>query len=110
MDQRPHPLSNAPARDTTDLLYGDDTTPGLVAVEQLGANRVRLYRRTGEGVIVEDAPFSPWLLAERAEPWHATRGAPRVGALAGGHPPTHPVEPPHWSSHLDAVRSAEDAD
>ena len=26
MDQRPHPLSAAPARDTADLLYGDDTT------------------------------------------------------------------------------------
>ena len=49
MDQRPHPLSNASARDTTDLLYGDDPTPGIVAVEQLGANRVRLYRRTGDG-------------------------------------------------------------
>src|ERR687898_21590 len=109
MDQRPHPLSNAPARDTSDLLYGDDPTPGLVAVEQLGANRVRLYRRTGDGVIVEDAPFSPWLLAERAEPWHATRGAPRVEPLAGDHPLRYLVEHPDWSSHLDAVRSAEEA-
>ncbi len=77
MDQRPHPLSDASARDTTDLLYGDDATPGIVAVEQLGANRVRLYRRSDDGVIGEDAPFSPWLLAERAEPWQAARGAPR---------------------------------
>ena len=46
MDQRPHSLSDATARDTADLLYGDDTTPGIVAVEQLGANRVRLYRRS----------------------------------------------------------------
>ena len=109
MDQRPHPLSDASARDTTDLLYGDDATPGIVAVEQLGANRVRLYRRSGEGVIVEDAPFSPWLLAERPEPWQAARGAPRVEALAGDHPLRYLVEFPDWSSHLDAVRSAQDA-
>src|ERR687890_1871417 len=109
MDQRPHILSYASARDTTDLLYGDDATPGIVAVEQLGANRVRLYRRTGEGVIVEDGPFSPWLLAERAEPWQAARGTPRIEALAGDHPLAYLVEFPDWSSHLDAVRSAQDA-
>src|SRR5215207_4958981 len=109
MDQRPHSLSDASARDTSDLLYGDDDTQGIVAVEQLGANRVRLYRRTGDGVIVEDTPFSPWLLAERPEPWHAARGAPRVETLAGDHPLRYLVEYPDWSSHLDAVRSVEDA-
>jgi DNA polymerase elongation subunit (family B) len=109
MDQRPQPLADASARDTTDLLYGDETTPGIVAVEHSGANRVRLYRRCGDGVIVEDAPFSPWLLAERADPWHAARGAPRVEALAGDHALRYLVEFPDWSSHLDAVRSAQDA-
>ena len=109
MDQRPHALSDASARDTTDLLYGDDATPGIVAVEQLGANRVRLYRRSGDGVIVEDAPFFPWLLAERAEPWQAARGTPRIEALAGDHSLRYLVEFPDWSSHLDAVRSAQDA-
>src|SRR5215211_1353329 len=109
MDQRPHSLSYAPARDTTDLLYGDDATPGIVAVEQLGANRVRLYRRSGDGVIVEEAPFFPWLLTERADPWQAACGAPRIESLAGDHPLRYLVEFPDWSSHLDAVRSAQDA-
>ena len=109
MDHRPHPLSDASARDTTDLLYGDDATLGIVAVEQLGANRVRLYQRSDNGVIVEDAPFLPWLLAERAEPWQAARGAPSVEALAGDHSLRYLVEFPDWSSHFDAVRSAQDA-
>src|SRR5215218_6027375 len=109
MDQRPHSLSNASARDTSDLLYGDDTTPGILAVEQLGANRVRLYQHSDGRVIVEDAPFFPWLLAERAEPWQAARGAPRIEALIGDHPLRYLVEFPDWSSHLDAVRSAQDA-
>ncbi len=109
MDQRPHPLSSAPARDTADLLYGDDTTPGIVAVEQLGGNRVRLYRRASSGVITEDASFRPWLLAEQTEPWQRARGAPTVDTLAGGHPLRYLVEFPDWSSHLDAVRTAQDA-
>src|SRR5918997_5648571 len=109
MDQRPHLLSDASVRDTTDLLYGDDTTPGIVAVEQLGANRVRLFRRAGNGVVTEDAPFRPWLLAEQSEPWHRARGAPTVETLAGPHPLRYLVEFPDWSSHLDAVRSAQDS-
>jgi DNA polymerase I len=109
MDERPLPLSYAPARDTADLLYGDDTTPGIVAVEQLGGNRVRLYRRAGNGVVTEDASFRPWLLAELPEPWQKVRGAPTVETLVGDHPLRYLVEFPDWSSHLDAVRSAQDA-
>src|ERR671916_1812863 len=109
MDHRPHLLSNAAARDTTDLLYGDDTTPGIVAVEQLGANRVRLFRRAGHGAVTEDAPFRHWLLAEQSEPWQRARGAPTVETLAGPHPLRYLVEFPDWPSHLDAVRSAQDS-
>src|SRR5215212_5067977 len=109
MDQRPHAVANVSARDTTDLLYGDDATPGIAAVEHLGGNRVRLYQRSGEGMIVEDASFFPWLLAERPEPWQAARGTPRIEALAGQHSLRYLVEFPDWSSHLDAVRSAQDA-
>ncbi len=108
MDQRAHPLSHAPARDTEALLYGDDPMPGIVAVEQLGGNRVRLYQRADGGVIAEDAPFRPWLLAERSEPWVAARGAPAVETLAGDHPLRYLVEFPDWPSHLDAVRFAQD--
>ena len=105
MDQRPHSLSDAPARDTADLLYGDDTTPGIVAVEQLGANRVRLYRRSADGVIVRrGAVLAPGSSPSDAEPWQAARGAPRVETLAGDHPLRYLVEFPDWSSHLDAVR------
>src|SRR5687768_16533741 len=108
MDQRPHLLYRAPARDTEDLLYGDDPTPGIVAVEQLGGNRVRLYQRADGRVIAQDAPFRPWFLAERSEPWRATRGALTVEMLAGDHPLRYLVEFPDWSSHLDAVRFAQD--
>src|SRR3712207_2673893 len=109
MDKRAHVLSNASVRDTTDLLYGDDTTPGIVAVEQPGANRVRLYRRVGNGIDTEDAPFRPWLPAEQSEPWRRARGAPTVETLAGSHPLRYLVEFPDWPSHLDAVRSAQDS-
>jgi DNA polymerase, archaea type len=108
MDKRPHPLLSGSARDTEDLLYGDDPMPGIVAVEQLGGNRVRLYQRADGVVCVEDAPFRPWLLAERSEPWLSARGGPTMETLAGDHPLRFLIEFPDWPSHLDAVRSVQE--
>jgi DNA polymerase elongation subunit (family B) len=108
MDQRPQQPADAPSRDTTNLLYGNDPLSGIVAVEQVGADRVRLYRRDGEEIIAEEAPFRPWLLAERDEPWQALRGAPAIEMLAGDHPLRYLVEFSDWPSYLSAVRTAED--
>ena len=106
MDQRPHALSNVPARDTADLLYGDDTTPGIVAVEQLGANRVRLYQRAGERHGHGRRAVPPVASRGAIGALAARRGAPTVETLAGEPPAALPrrvsrlVEPPRRRAHL----------
>jgi DNA polymerase elongation subunit (family B) len=96
-------------RDTAELLYGDDPLPGILAVERSGASHVRLYRRTDDGLVSEEAVFHPWLLAERDAPWRSMRGTPLVDALAGDHSLRYLVEFTDWASYFDATQMAQDA-
>ncbi len=48
--------------DDNPLLFGADPTPGLLAFELDGADRIRVYRRAATGVVLEWAPFTPILL------------------------------------------------
>jgi DNA polymerase elongation subunit (family B) len=98
-----------PAYPTDHLLYGDDPLPGVVAVERVGLNGIRLFRREDGKRIFEDAPFHPWLLAERREPWGPLRGVQNVEELSGNHPLRYLVEFADWPAFLDAVRSAEES-
>ncbi len=59
------PSTAPPSEPTLDphaLLFGADATPGVVAVEA-GDTSATLYRRTEAGIVTEERPFSPWLLA-----------------------------------------------
>jgi len=49
------------------LLFGRDSSPGLVAFDLAeGGRAIRLYRRSGGATVTEIAPFSPFiLLADR---------------------------------------------
>lgn len=107
MNDRVAPSLPALPRDTEELLYGNDPMPGIVAAEHNGSRGVRLYRRGGDQIAVEDVPFRPWLLAERADPWRATRGQPGVEQLAGDHALRYLVDFPDWWSFQDAVRDAQ---
>jgi DNA polymerase elongation subunit (family B) len=93
---------------TDALLFGNDPLPGLVAVEPAG-NRVRLFRREGDLLLREEAPFRPWLLAERAEDWQAWRGV-EITTLAGDHALRQLVEFPDWPGFLDAARRLDGQD
>lgn len=95
--------------DTQRLLYGADPTPGIVAADLAGPDRIRLYRRDGERTVAEDVPFTPWLLAVRPEPWQALPSRPTVETLAGDLPLRYLVSFPAWPSYLDAARAARDA-
>ena len=108
VDEAGTPLLTMPSRQTDDLLFGNDPLPGLVAVEPAGGNQVRLFRREGEILLRETAPFQPWLLAEREEDWRGFRGV-QVASLAGEHPLRYLVEFPDWSSYLDATRLGQDS-
>ncbi|HEY8448785.1 MAG TPA: 3'-5' exonuclease [Thermomicrobiales bacterium] len=91
---------------TSELLYGTDSTTGLVAVELAGPDRVAVYRREGSGTIREDVPFQPWLVAERQEPWQALRPRPEIERLEGDHTYRYLVRFSTWNSFLDASRAA----
>lgn len=105
----PVPAAPEPHRDTDALLYGTDPLAGLVAVDLAGPDRVRLYRRDGERLAIADDDLAPWLLAERAEPWHALRSRPAVERLSGDHPLRFLVTFRTWPEMLDAARAARDA-
>ncbi|MBA3416806.1 MAG: ribonuclease H-like domain-containing protein [Chloroflexia bacterium] len=98
-----------PVIETDRLLYGGDTTPGIVAVELAGPERVRVYRRDGDETVVDDERFEPWLLATRPEPWAALRSQPRIETLAGPHPLRYLVTFPTWPALLDASRAARES-
>src|SRR4051812_41584231 len=90
-----------PAYPTDHLLYGDDPLQGIVAVERVGLTGIRLYRRDDGGLVSEEAPFRPWLLAERREVWTPLRGLQSVEALEGNHALRYLVEFADWSAFLD---------
>jgi DNA polymerase, archaea type len=104
-----HPLSTALSRDTEAFLFGNDPLPGIVSAEHAGGKGVRLYRRDEGRVLMEEAPFRPWLLAERAEPWRGYRNPPEIETLAGEHPFRYLVAFPDWWSFQDAVRDAQNS-
>ena len=66
------------------LLYGQDPTPRLVAVELANAQTIGLYRR-GEDGRVEYATeeFTPWVLLHEAPNWPRLRDDYRVERLVG---------------------------
>ncbi len=107
MEASSPPLTSPLARDTEAFLYGNDPLTGIVAVEQAGGKGIRVYRRAGDGVMVEEEPFRPWLLAERAEPWQQLRAQPAIEQLGGDHSLRFLVEFPDWWSFQDAVRDAQ---
>ncbi len=106
------PPSRVPVKQSlTDiLLYGSDSTPGIVAVEPIGANRMALIRRQADGQRerIDDA-FQPWVLAERAEPWAAHRSRPEISRLDGDHRLRYLVRFTDWPAYLDAERAGRDA-
>ena len=108
MDPHPHPA--APDAATDPLLFGHDPTPGIVAVEPAGPDRMRLFRRAPGGeTTTEEATFAPWLLAARPDPWAAVRPRPEVTPLAGDHRLRFLVRFASWAAFSDAARAAREA-
>ncbi len=103
--------ANAPRTrlSTTELLYGTDPTPRLVAVELSGHDRIAIFQRQGDATVRTDVPFQPWLLAMRAEPWQALHPRPDIEPLAGEHCYRYLVRFSSWPAFTDATRAARDA-
>ena len=52
------------AFEKNEILFGCDPQPGLVAVEPVGDDAMRLFIREASGLVTKDEPFRPFLLLE----------------------------------------------
>ncbi len=93
----------------TDAAFGDDATPGIIAVERAGNDRVRVYQRRGRAVSATDVPVEPWLvttdhgLARLQQMTHTST------MLNGDQPLRWRVAFPTWSAFRDAAAALTDA-
>ncbi len=85
------------------LLYGEDPTPRIVAVESAGSNGMRVYRRL-EDDRVESAvePFEPWLLLDREPEWPRLRGQYSTEPLCGDAHYCQLIRFRNWSAFMAA--------
>lgn len=58
---------NGSMSDANTILFGSDSTPGIVSVEP-GSDSVRVYRRVGGAVVTEEHPFCRWLILTEKHP------------------------------------------
>lgn len=75
----------APAFHTNAALFGHDPTPGLLAFELEGNDRIRVFSRTpaGGGITSSVRPFRPFLLLASTELLSGWSGGCEVEELAG---------------------------
>jgi len=64
------------------VLFGSDTTPGIVAAE-LAGRFIRLFVRNDRGVFFHDDPFHPFILLERPELLEGFAGDVSITFLSG---------------------------
>jgi len=55
---------NALELEDNEILFGADDTQGIVAVEPIGGDKMRLFIRSGTDLETRDEPFTPFLLVE----------------------------------------------
>jgi DNA polymerase elongation subunit (family B) len=67
-----------------EILFGHDATPGLIAFEVEGSNKIRIFRREGGQVRSESVGFRPFLLLEGDGGLGDWRGHAEIEPLAGG--------------------------
>jgi len=68
------------------ILFGHDSTPGLIALEVEGLDRIRIFYRQGALTLSESVPFRPFLLLEGEEWLKGWRGEAEMEPLAGSAP------------------------
>jgi DNA polymerase elongation subunit (family B) len=71
------------ALEENEVLFGADTTEGIVAVEPVGEEVMRLFIRQGEQLVTEDAPFRPFLLVEDGDLMEGFKRPFQVELLSG---------------------------
>jgi len=68
--------------EANEILFGADATAGIVAVELMGGNSMRLFIRRESGVETRDEPFTPFLLVETDRLFKDFKGPFQIEQLA----------------------------
>ena len=66
-----------------DILFGYDQTPGIVAMEREGDDRVRVFRKEGGRLLSEKQPFHPFFLLSDMSFLEGIKSSPEVRTLKG---------------------------
>jgi len=69
-----------------EILFGHDSTPGLIAFEVEGLDKIRIFRREGGQTLSESVAFRPFLLLEGEEPLKGWTARAEIETLAGDSP------------------------
>ncbi len=90
--------------DQQNLLYGQDSTERIVAVERAGRDRIRIFRRIADGRITSEFnALRPWLIV--TDPGAAAlAGHGTPDRLAGDLPLRHRFVFSSWGAYQDAVQ------
>lgn len=81
MSQQKYPL--LPLFQKNEVLFGHDGTPGLIAVELIGDDKVTLFSRGDDGIRTEIVPFHPFLLMVGDDGLKGWPGEATVEPLSG---------------------------
>ena len=87
------------------ILFGTDETPGVVAMELDGDDRIRVFRRQGDQTISESQPFHPFFLLSDISLLDGIECSPDVKTLEGSGEYRHQVVFESWRE-MERVRKA----
>lgn len=91
-----------------DALFGEDQTPGIVAIERAGDRSMRVYIRSCDGVHAETAEFLPWLVVDHDTARDITPQMDTVMLRGRGRLNVR-CEAQSWSAWLNAYRSVRES-
>ena len=92
----------APALEESPILFGEDRTEGIVAVETVGDSTMRVFIRSPRGIESQDEVFEPFLLVEERELMDGFKGKWDVESLSGTNAYKYMVRLSSWSDCLKA--------
>ncbi len=81
MNEQKHQLP--PVFQKNEILFGHDSTAGLIAFEVEGADKVKIFSREGAEPRTEIQPFEPFLLLEGEADLKGWKGEAKIETLSG---------------------------
>jgi DNA polymerase, archaea type len=84
------------AFEQNEILFGGDPTPGIVAVESVSRNKMRLFLRQAGQLVQQDHVFTPFLLLEEEQSLQGFKEPYQIESLASSNPFRFLVLFEHW--------------